>query len=249
MQSTVAGFRRQNMANVVSKLAFVDSGIASYWFTAFQAFLASKVSFLDDFETVIPRFTSLVGSALAIMGLGIRALSLKKWWLGWLNHRWCWFLRWPGLRKCWQIARYVLTAFVNQNCRWINCVLSHRSESSVTAPSITFVLWSLKLEQVTLRCPTTRPALSGISFDIEAGEIVADKPGRRGVVSQPCWKSLSGLQLIREWHGWSRGVNLVQWSLGVCHWCFIRAACRFTPGIWASVNGSRRRQQKWLIKP
>ena len=84
---------------------------------------------------------------------------------------------------------------------------------------------SLKLDQVTLRYPKqSRPALNGVSFDVEAGDIVAIT-GPSGSGKSTLIEVLSGLQPIQNGMVELKGVNLAQYDPQLYrHWCFIRAA-------------------------
>ncbi|MBF4306860.1 ATP-binding cassette domain-containing protein, partial [Vibrio anguillarum] len=84
---------------------------------------------------------------------------------------------------------------------------------------------SLKLEQVTLRYPKqSRPALNGLSFEIDAGEVVAIT-GPSGSGKSTLIEVLTGLQPIQNGMVELNGVNLAQYDPQLYrHWCFIRAA-------------------------
>ncbi|MEZ9288452.1 ABC transporter transmembrane domain-containing protein [Vibrio lentus] len=233
MQSTVAGTNRQNMANELSsKLAFIrSSGIASYWLQRFEKanFLASKVSFSQS--VLQSRYTSIyyfigVGSTLAIMGLGIGLIFEEVMTPGGLIASMMLISKVTGPAQMLANSALRFNSF-NQSKLQVNRLLSQPSEREFSYQHHPLPSYapSLKLEQVTLRYPKqTRPALSGISFDIEAGEIVAIT-GPSGSGKSAMLEVLSGLQLIQNGMVEVEGVNLVQYDPQLYrHWCFIRAA-------------------------
>jgi ATP-binding cassette subfamily C protein/ATP-binding cassette subfamily C protein LapB len=115
----------------------------------------------------------------------------------------------------------------NQSKLQVNRILSQPSERefSYQHHPLPVVAPNLKLDQVTLRYPKqSRPALNGVSFDIEAGEIVAIT-GPSGSGKSTLIEVLSGLQPIQNGMVELEGVNLVQYDPQLYrHWCFIRAA-------------------------
>ncbi|MFB9213806.1 ABC transporter transmembrane domain-containing protein [Vibrio sinaloensis] len=233
MQSTVAGTNRQNMANELSsKLAFIrSSGFASNWLQRFDKanFLASKVSFSQS--VLQSRYTSVyyfisVSSTLAIMGLGIGLIFEEIMTPGGLIASMMLISKVTGPAQLLANSAMRFNSF-NQSKLQINHLLSQSSEREFSyqhhplpqhAPS-------LKLEQVTLRYPKqVRPALSGISFDVQAGEVVAIT-GPSGSGKSALLEVLSALQPIQNGMVEVEEVNLVQYDPQLYrHWCFIRAA-------------------------
>ena len=233
MQSTVAGTNRQNMTNELSsKLAFIRSaGFSEHWIQRFKKanLLASTVTFNQSI--LQSRYTSIyyfigVGSTLAVMGLGIGLIFEQVMTPGGLIASMMLISKVTGPAQVLANSAMRFNSF-NQSKLQVNRILSQPSERefSYQHHPLPVVAPSLKLDQVTLRYPKqSRPALNGVSFDIEAGEIVAIT-GPSGSGKSTLIEVLSGLQLIQNGMVELEGVNLVQYDPQLYrHWCFIRAA-------------------------
>ena len=233
MQSTVAGTNRQNMTNELSsKLAFIRSaGFSEHWIQRFKKanLLASTVTFNQS--VLQSRYTSIyyfigVGSTLAVMGLGIGLIFEQVMTPGGLIASMMLISKVTGPAQVLANSAMRFNSF-NQSKLQVNRILSQPSERefSYQHHPLPVVAPSLKLDQVTLRYPKqSRPALNGVSFDIEAGEIVAIT-GPSGSGKSTLIEVLSGLQLIQNGMVELEGVNLVQYDPQLYrHWCFIRAA-------------------------
>lgn len=140
----------------------------------------------------------------------------------------------------------------NQSKLQVNRILSQPSERefSYQHHPLPVVAPNLKLDQVTLRYPKqSRPALNGVSFDIEAGEIVAIT-GPSGSGKSTLIEVLSGLQPIQNGMVELEGVNLVQYDPQLYrHWCFIRAAYPdlLTLSIREWLNDGHKVEDKKMI--
>ncbi|MDN3699276.1 ABC transporter transmembrane domain-containing protein [Vibrio cortegadensis] len=233
IQSTVAGTNRQNMTNELSsKLAFIRSaGLSEHWIQRFQKanLLASTVTFNQS--VLQSRYTSIyyfigVGSTLAVMGLGIGLIFEQVMTPGGLIASMMLISKVTGPAQVLANSAMRFNSF-NQSKLQVNRILSQPSERefSYQHHPLPTLAPNLKLEQVTLRYPKqSRPALSGVSFDIEAGEIVAIT-GPSGSGKSTLIEVLSGLQPIQNGMVELEGVNLVQYDPQLYrHWCFIRAA-------------------------
>ncbi|NOI93009.1 ATP-binding cassette domain-containing protein [Vibrio splendidus] len=233
MQSTVAGTNRQNMTNELSsKLAFIRSaGFSDHWIQRFKKanLLASTVTFNQSI--LQSRYTSIyyfigVGSTLAVMGLGIGLIFEQVMTPGGLIASMMLISKVTGPAQVLANSAMRFNSF-NQSKLQVNRILSQPSERefSYQHHPLPVVAPNLKLDQVTLRYPKqSRPALNGVSFDIEAGEIVAIT-GPSGSGKSTLIEVLSGLQLIQNGMVELEGVNLVQYDPQLYrHWCFIRAA-------------------------
>lgn len=233
MQSTVAGTNRQNMTNELSsKLAFIRSaGFSEHWIQRFKKanLLASTVTFNQS--VLQSRYTSIyyfigVGSTLAVMGLGIGLIFEQVMTPGGLIASMMLISKVTGPAQVLANSAMRFNSF-NQSKLQVNRILSQPSERefSYQHHPLPVVAPNLKLEQVTLRYPKqSRPALNGVSFDIEAGEIVAIT-GPSGSGKSTLIEVLSGLQPIQNGMVELEGVNLVQYDPQLYrHWCFIRAA-------------------------
>ncbi|MCL9777251.1 peptidase domain-containing ABC transporter [Vibrio methylphosphonaticus] len=233
MQSTVAGTNRQNMTNELSsKLAFIrSSGFSRHWIQRFKKanLLASTVTFNQS--VLQSRYTSIyyfigVGSTLAIMGLGIGLIFEQVMTPGGLIASMMLISKVTGPAQVLANSAMRFNSF-NQSKLQVNRILSQPSERefSYQHHPLPTVAPSLKLEQVTLRYPKqSRPALNGVGFEIEAGEIVAIT-GPSGSGKSTLIEVLSGLQPIQNGMVELDGVNLVQYDPQLYrHWCFIRAA-------------------------
>ena len=233
MQSTVAGTNRQNMTNELSsKLAFIRSaGFSEHWIQRFKKanLLASTVTFNQS--VLQSRYTSIyyfigVGSTLAVMGLGIGLIFEQVMTPGGLIASMMLISKVTGPAQVLANSAMRFNSF-NQSKLQVNRILSQPSERefSYQHHPLPVVAPNLKLDQVTLRYPKqSRPALNGVSFDIEAGEIVAIT-GPSGSGKSTLIEVLSGLQLIQNGMVELEGVNLVQYDPQLYrHWCFIRAA-------------------------
>ncbi|KWT99196.1 ABC transporter ATP-binding protein [Vibrio toranzoniae] len=233
IQSTVAGTNRQNMTNELSsKLAFIRSaGFSEHWIQRFKKanLLASTVTFNQS--VLQSRYTSIyyfigVGSTLAVMGLGIGLIFEQVMTPGGLIASMMLISKVTGPAQVLANSAMRFNSF-NQSKLQVNRILSQPSERefSYQHHPLPTVAPNLKLDQVTLRYPKqSRPALSGVSFDIEAGEIVAIT-GPSGSGKSTLIEVLSGLQPIQNGMVELEGVNLVQYDPQLYrHWCFIRAA-------------------------
>ncbi|MDC5853902.1 peptidase domain-containing ABC transporter [Vibrio europaeus] len=233
MQSTVAGTNRQNMTNELSsKLAFIRSaGFSAHWIQRFNkaSLLASTVAFHQS--VVQSRYTSMyyfisVGSTLAVMGLGIGLIFENVMTPGGLIASMMLISKVTGPAQILANSAMRFNSF-NQSKLQVNRILSQPSERefSYQHHPLPTRAPSLQLDQVTLRYPKqSRPALNGVSLDIEAGEIVAIT-GPSGSGKSTLIEVLSGLQPIQNGMVELEGVNLAQYDPQLYrHWCFIRAA-------------------------
>ncbi|MBU2895103.1 ABC transporter transmembrane domain-containing protein [Vibrio hepatarius] len=233
MQSTVAGTNRQNMTNELSsKLAFIRSaGFSEHWIQRFKKanLLASTVTFNQS--VLQSRYTSIyyfigVASTLAVMGLGIGLIFEQVMTPGGLIASMMLISKVTGPAQVLANSAMRFNSF-NQSKLQVNRILSQPSERefSYQHHPLPTVAPNLKLDQVTLRYPKqSRPALNGVSFDIEAGEIVAIT-GPSGSGKSTLIEVLSGLHPIQNGMVELEGVNLVQYDPQLYrHWCFIRAA-------------------------
>ncbi len=233
MQSTIAGTNRQNMLNELSsKLVFLRStGIVHHWRQRFDKanFLASQVSFSQ--AVLQSRYTSLfyainVGSTLAIMGLGIGLIFEQVMTPGGLIASMMLISKVTGPVQMLANSALRLSGYESSKLQ-VNRLLSQPSEREFSYQHQTLPSQApnLKLEQVTLRYPKqNQPALSGVSFIIEAGDIVAitgpSSSGKSALI-----EVIAGLQPIQNGLIEVGGVNLVQYDPQLYrHWCFIRAA-------------------------
>lgn len=233
MQSTVAGTNRQNMSNEFSgNLAFLrSSGFLPFWLTRFDKanLLASKVQFSQ--VSLQSRYTSFyyvinVGATLAIMGLGIDLVLLEALTPGGLIAAMMLISKVTGPAQLLANSALRFNGF-NQSKQQVNRVLSQVAERDFNyqhhplpeqAPA-------LRLDQVTLRYPKqTRPALSGVSFEVPAGQVVAIT-GPSGSGKSTLIDVIAGLQSIQNGMIALNEVNLSQYDPQLYrHWCFIRAA-------------------------
>jgi len=233
MQSTVAGTNRQNMTNELSsKLTFIRSaGFSEHWIQRFKKanLLASTVAFNQ--LVLQSRYTSIyyfigVGSTLAVMGLGIGLIFEQVMTPGGLIASMMLISKVTGPAQVLANSAMRFNSF-NQSRLQVNRILSQPSERefSYQHHPLPAVAPNLKLDQVTLRYPKqSHPVLSGVSFDIEAGEIVAIT-GPSGSGKSTLIEVLSGLQPIQNGMVELEGVNLTQYDPQLYrHWCFIRAA-------------------------
>ncbi|PMG19289.1 ABC transporter ATP-binding protein [Vibrio splendidus] len=258
MQSTVAGTNRQNMTNELSsKLAFIRSaGFSEHWIQRFKKanLLASTVTFNQSI--IQSRYTSIyyfigVGSTLAVMGLGIGLIFEQVMTPGGLIASMMLISKVTGPAQVLANSAMRFNSF-NQSKLQVNRILSQPSERefSYQHHPLPVVAPNLKLDQVTLRYPKqSRPALSGVSFDIEAGEIVAIT-GPSGSGKSTLIEVLSGLQPIQNGMVELEGVNLVQYDPQLYrHWCFIRAAYPdlLTLSIRAWLNDGHKVEDQKMI--
>ncbi|NOH22494.1 ABC transporter transmembrane domain-containing protein [Vibrio europaeus] len=233
MQSTVAGTNRQNMTNELSsKLAFIRSaGFSEHWIQRFEKanLLASTVAFHQS--VVQSRYTSMyyfisVGSTLAVMGLGIGLIFENVMTSGGLIASMMLISKVTGPAQVAANSAMRFNSF-NQSKLQVNRILSQPSERefSYQHHPLPTVAPNLQLDQVTLRYPKqSRPALNGVSFDVEAGDIVAIT-GPSGSGKSTLIEVLSGLQPIQNGMVELQRVNLAQYDPQLYrHWCFIRAA-------------------------
>ncbi|WP_295891470.1 ABC transporter transmembrane domain-containing protein [uncultured Vibrio sp.] len=233
MQSTVAGTNRQNMVSELSsKLAYFRSaGFTEHWMQRFHKanLLASKVSFNQAvFQS---RYTSIyyfigVGSTLAVMGLGIGLIFEEVMTPGGLIASMMLISKVTGPAQMLANSAMRFSSFTQSKAQ-VNYLLSQKSERefSYQHHPLTNQAPSLKLEQVTLRYPKqASPALNGVSFEIEAGEVIAIT-GPSGSGKSALIEVISGLQPIQNGMIELNGVNLAQYDPQLYrHWCFIRAA-------------------------
>ncbi|MDP2499175.1 ABC transporter ATP-binding protein [Vibrio splendidus] len=258
MQSTVAGTNRQNMTNELSsKLAFIRSaGFSEHWIQRFKKanLLASTVTFNQS--VLQSRYTSIyyfigVGSTLAVMGLGIGLIFEQVMTPGGLIASMMLISKVTGPAQVLANSAMRFNSF-NQSKLQVNRILSQPSERefSYQHHPLPVVAPNLKLDQVTLRYPKqSRPALNGVSFDIEAGEIVAIT-GPSGSGKSTLIEVLSGLQPIQNGMVELEGVNLVQYDPQLYrHWCFIRAAYPdlLTLSIREWLNDGHKVEDKKMI--
>ena len=233
MQSTVAGTNRQNMINELSsKLAFIRSaGLSEHWIQRFKKanLLASTVAFNQSVHQ--SRYTSIyyfigVGSTLAVMGLGIGLIFEQVMTPGGLIASMMLISKVTGPAQVLANSAMRFNSF-NQSKLQVNRILSQPSERefSYQHHPLPKIAPSLKLTQVTLRYPKqSRPALNGVSFDIDSGDVVAIT-GPSGSGKSTLIEVLSGLQPIQNGMVELEGVNLAQYDPQLYrHWCFIRAA-------------------------
>ncbi|SON52976.1 ABC transporter transmembrane domain-containing protein [Vibrio tapetis] len=233
MQSTVAGTNRQNMLNeFTSKLAFMRSTkLLPTWLVRFEkaSFLASKVSFSQ--AVIQSRYTSMfyvinVCATLSVMGLGIGLIFEQVLTPGGLIASMMLISKVTAPAQLLANSAMRLQSF-NQSKLQVNRVLQQNSERGFsyqhhpllsTAPGF-------KLEQVTLRYPKqSKPALSGVGFDIEPGEVVAIT-GPSGSGKSTLIEILAGLQPIQNGLVEMNGVHLNQYDPQLYrHWCFVRAS-------------------------
>jgi len=233
VQSTVAGTNRQNMLNeLTAKLGFMrSSGMLNHWMQRFEKgnHLAAKSGFA---QTVVQsRYTSLyylinVGSTLAIMGLGIDLIFENVMTAGGLIAAMMLISKVTGPLQMLANSVMRLQSF-QQSKLQLNRIMLQPSERSFTyqhhplknqAPS-------LVLDQLTLRYPKEpKPALSGVSFDVLPGEIVAIV-GPSGCGKTTLMEVISGLVAPQNGLVQLNGVNLSQYDPQLYrHWCFIRSA-------------------------
>lgn len=233
VQSTVAGTNRQNMLNeLTSKLSFMrSSGMFNYWMQRFEKanHLAAKAGFA---QTVIQsRYTSIyylinVGATLAVMGLGIDLIFENVMTAGGLIASMMLISKVTGPAQMLANSAMRLQSF-QQSKLQLNRIMSQPSERSFTyqhhplknqAPT-------LVLDQLTLRyAKQPKPALSGISFEVLPGEVVAIV-GPSGCGKTTLMEVIAGLVAPQNGLVQLNGVNLSQYDPQLYrHWCFIRSA-------------------------
>lgn len=233
VQSTVAGANRQNMLDeLTAKLSFMRSaGMLKYWTRRFEKanHLAAKASFA---QTVIQsRYTSIyylinVGSTLAVMGLGIDLIFEQVMTAGGLIASMMLISKVTGPAQMLANSAMRLQSF-QQSKLQLNRLMLQPSERNFTyqhhplqnsAPS-------LLIEQLTLRYPKQpKPALSGISFAVEAGESVAIV-GPSGCGKTTLMEVIAGLVAPQNGLVQLNGVNLSQYDPQLYrHWCFTQSA-------------------------
>jgi len=233
VQSSVAGTNRQNMINeLTAKLGFMrSSGMLKYWMQRFEKanHLAAKSGFS---QTVIQgRYTSIyylinVGSTLAVMGLGIDLIFENVMTSGGMIAAMMLISKVTGPVQMLANSAMRLQSFTQSKLQ-INRIMVQPSERSFTyqhhplkqqAPS-------LVLDQLTLRyAKQPKPALSGISFDVQPGEIVA-LVGPSGCGKTTLLEVIGGLIAPQNGLVQLNGVNLTQYDPQLYrHWCFIRSA-------------------------
>lgn len=233
MQSTIAGTNRQNLINEVSsKLIYLrSSGFAGHWLKRFNKanLLASKVGFEQAVKQ--HKYTSMyyaisLCSTIAIMGLGIGLIFEDILSPGGLIASMMLISRITGPAQMMANSASRFSSYT-QSKQQINRLLMQPSERDFSYQHHTLPRHapSIKVEQVTLRYPKqTQPALSSVSFNIEAGEVVAIA-GPAGCGKSSLLEVLAGLQLAQNGTVELEGVNLTQYDSQLLrHWCFIRAA-------------------------
>lgn len=233
MQSTIAGTNRQNLINEISsKLVYLrSSGFARYWLKRFNKanFLASQVGFEQAVKQ--HKYTSIyyaisLCSTIAVMGLGIGLIFEEVMSPGGLIASMMLISRITGPAQMIANSASRFSSF-NQSKLQINRLLTQPSERdfSYQHHALPNQAPSIKVDKVTLRHPKqTNPTLSGVSFNIESGEIVAIA-GPTGCGKSSLLEVLAGLQLAQNGSVELEGVNLTQYDPQLFrHWCFIRAA-------------------------
>lgn len=233
LQSTIAGTNRQDLINeITSKLVYLrTSGFARHWLKRFDKVnhLASKVGF----EQVVNqhKYTSIyyaitLFSTIAVMGLGIGLIFEEVMSPGGLIASMMLISRITGPAQMLANSASRFSSF-NQSKLQINRLLTQPSERdfSYQHHALPTHAPSIKIDQATLRYPKqSRPALSGVSFSIDGGEVVAIT-GPSSCGKSSLLELLAGLQSTQNGAVEVEGVNLSQYDPQLYrHWCFIRAA-------------------------
>ncbi|PKF62454.1 ABC transporter ATP-binding protein [Psychromonas sp. psych-6C06] len=233
LQSTIAGSNRQNMLNeLTSKLGFIrQSGMLTAWLIRFEKanHLAAKSSFSQT--TIQSRYTSLyylinIGATLAVMGLGIDLIFENVLTAGGLIAAMMLISKVTGPAQMLANSAMRLQSF-KQSSAQLNRIMQQPAERDFTYQHhpLTDVAPSMTLDQVTLRyAKQPKPALSGVSFSVEPGQVVAIV-GPSGCGKTTLMELMAGLVMPQNGLVQVNGVNLSQYDPQLYrHWCFMRAA-------------------------
>ena len=231
-QATVAGTNRQNMLNELSsKLGFMRSAnVLKPWKVRFDKanYLASKNGFNQ--ATTQSKYTSLyyaigVCSTLAIIGMGIGLIFEQVMTAGGLIASMMLISRITGPAQLLANSAGRLQ-LLQQSKVQVNRTLTQNNDRSFSYQhqALSKEAPSIKLEQVTLRFPKqSKPALSGVSFEIESGEVVAIT-GPMGCGKTSLLGVVAGLQPVQSGVVELNSVNINQYDPQLLrHWSYYRA--------------------------